>query len=156
MSGFKNLYTMELRWSTKSSYVSDFSCCYLTEEDKAKIDCDITMDEIRASLWALKLFKAPRPDGLHVGFYQHIWMEVKNSICEEIKGIFAHGVVPSYLNETLISLILKCQNPESLSNFRPISLCNSIYKVISKIIVAQIKPHLSNLISHVQTAFVPS
>lgn len=81
-------------------------------------------------------------------------MEVKNSVYEEIKGIFAHGVVSSYLNETLISLIPKCQNSESLSNFRPIHLCNSIYKVILKIIVARTKPHLKNLISPVQTAFV--
>ena len=76
-------------------------------------------------------------------------MEVKNSVCEEIKNFFMHGVVPSYLNETLISLILKCQNPKSLSNYRPISLCNSIYKVTSKIIVARIKPHLKSLISPV-------
>ena len=76
-------------------------------------------------------------------------MEVKNSVCEENKIFFMHGVVPSYLNETLISLIPKCQNPESLSNYRPISLCNSIYKVTSKIIVARIKPHLKSLISPV-------
>ena len=64
-------------------------------------------------------------------------------------------MVPSYLNETLISLIPICQNPESLSNYRPISLCNSIYKVVSKIIMAHIRPYLNNLISPVQTAFVP-
>ena len=102
----------------------------------------------------LKPFKAPGPGGLHEGFYQHFWIEVRNSVSEEIKGIFARGVVPSYLNEMLISLILKCQNPKSLSNFRPISLSNSVYKVVSRIIVAHIKPHLSNLISPVQTAFV--
>ena len=113
------------------------------------------MEEIRANLWALKSLKAPSPDGLHAGFYQHFWMEVKNSICEEIKEVFTHGVVPSYLNETLIALLPKCQNPESLDNYRPISLCNSIYKVISKIIVARIRPHLSNLISPVQATFVP-
>ena len=154
-SGFINLYTTELRWSTKSSNVSNFSCCYFSDEVRARIDCDVTVEEIRASLWALKLFKAPGPDGLHAGFYQHFWMEVKNSVCEEIKEIFMHGVVPSYLNETLIALIPKCQNPESLSNYRPFNLCNLIYKVISKIIVARIRPHLSSLISPVQTAFVP-
>lgn len=63
--------------------------------------------------------------------------------------------MPSYLNETLISLIPKCQNPESLSNYKPISLCNSVYKIVSKIIVGRIRPHLGKLISPVQTAFVP-
>ena len=64
--------------------------------------------------------------------------------------------MPSYLNEPLISLIPKCQNPESLSNYRPINLCNSIYKIVSKIIVGHIRPHLSKLISPVQMAFIPS
>ena len=78
-------------------------------------------------------------------------MEVKESV---YKGIFHKGCMPKYLNETLISLLPKCQNPESLSNYRPISLCNSVYKVVSKILVAQIRLLLGKLISPVQTAFV--
>ena len=63
--------------------------------------------------------------------------------------------MPSYLNETLISLIPKCQNPETLNNYKSISLCNSVYKIVKKILGAQIRPQLSSLISPVQTAFVP-
>lgn len=73
----------------------------------------------------------------------------------EIKKKFARGVVPSYLNETLISLIPKFQNPQPLNNYRPISLCNSFYKIVSKIIVGRIRPHLSKLISPMQMIFVP-
>ena len=61
----------------------------------------------------------------------------------------------NYLNETLISLIPKYQNPESLSNYRPISLCNLVYKIVSKILVAWIRPLLGSLILPVQTAFIP-
>ena len=61
-----------------------------------------------------------------------------------------------YLNRTLITLIPKCSNPKSLSNYRPISLCNTVYKVVTKMIVARIWPMLSNLASPYQTAFVPS
>ena len=154
-NGFKSFYTMELTLSARTSDVSTFSCYFLTLEDRAKIDCKVTVEEIGSRLWALKPFKAPGPDGLHARFYQHFWLEVRSSVCEEIKRIFERGVVPSYLNETLISLIPICQNPESLSNYRPISLCNSIYKVVSKIIMAHIRPYLNNLISPVQTAFVP-
>lgn len=59
------------------------------------------------------------------------------------------------MNTTFITLIPKCKNPESLANYRPISLCNSVYKVISKVLVAKIRPFLSNIISPIQTAFVP-
>ena len=70
-SGFMNLYTIELRWSTKSSDVSNFSCCYFSDEIRARIDSEVTVEEIRASLWALQPFKALSLDGLHAGFYQH-------------------------------------------------------------------------------------
>lgn len=51
----------------------------------------MTEEEVRASLWALKPFKAPGADGLHAGFYQCFWMVVKNSVCNEVKGIFEEG-----------------------------------------------------------------
>ena len=63
--------------------------------------------------------------------------------------------MPEYLNETLISLIPKCQSPASLNNYRPISLCTTIYKVVTKIIVGRLRTFLDKLISPVQAAFVP-
>ena len=106
-------------------------------------------------MWSLKAFKAPGPDGLHAGFFQHFWADVKNSVCREIKEVFRNGIIPSHLNETLVTLIPKCQSPKTLNNYRPISLCNLVYNIISKIIMAHIRPLLADLISLVQSAFVP-
>ena len=72
----------------------------------------------------------------------------------EVSNIFDSRVISEFLNETLISLIPKCTSPESLSNFRLISLCNTIYKVVTKIIVGRIRPLLDKLILPNQTAFV--
>ena len=75
---------------------------------------------------------------------------------EEVKRIFRNGKVPEHLNKTLIALIPKIQGPETLGNYRrPISLCNTVYKVVTKIIVARLRPFLDKLISPLQTAFVP-
>ena len=153
--GFEKLYTSELCMSPMFSAVTSFSCCFLSAENCLSISSGITDEEIRAALWSLKPFKAPGPDGLHAGFFQRFWPEVGGSICAKVKKVFDTGVVPKFLNETLITLVPKCQNPVSLSNYRPISLCNSVYKIVSKIIVARIRPFLSNLISPMQTAFVP-
>lgn len=76
---------------------------------------------------------SPRPDGLYVGFFQRFWHLVLNSIKDEVKIIFSIGKVLEYLNRTLITLIPKCTNLESLGNYRPISLYNSIYKVVTKL-----------------------
>ena len=102
----------------------------------------------------MKPFKAPGTDGLYAGFFQIFWTDVKNSMCKEISDIFLARVIPKYLNEKLICLIPKCQSPKSLNNYRPISLCNSIYKVVTKIMVAQIRPFLDKIISPIQAAFV--
>ena len=68
---------------------------------------------------------------------------------------FSAGKIPKYLNRTLITLILKCNSLESLNNFRPIGLCNKMYKVITKLLVAHIQLVLDYLISPLQTTFVP-
>ena len=59
-----------------------------------------------------------------------------------------------HLNKTLIALIPKIQGPETLGNYRPISLCNTVYKVVTKTIVARLRPFLDKLISPLQTVFV--
>ena len=116
---------------------------------------EVSDEEIRDALWSLKAFKALGPDGPHAGFFQYFWHDVQASVCQEVKKAFTFGSIPAFLNTTLITLIPKCNNPESLANFRPISLCNSVYKIISKALVAKIRHLLNNLISPIQTAFVP-
>lgn len=63
--------------------------------------------------------------------------------------------IPEYLYRTLIALIHKIQRLETLGNYRLISLCNTVYKVTTKIIIAWIRPFLDKLVSPLQTAFVP-
>ena len=77
-----------------------------------------------------------------------------NSVKTEVNQTFCAGKVLKYLNRTLITLIPKCNNPESLNNYRPIGLCNTVYKVITKLIVARIQPALDYLVSPLQTDFV--
>ena len=124
-------------------------------DDAERLISPITISEIRFTLWSLKPYKGSRPDGLHVGFFQRLWHIVIDSVKDEVHHIFSLGKVPDYLNKTLITLIPKCPNPESIGNYRLISLCNSIYKVVTKIIVAHIRPKLPDLVSPLQIAFVP-
>ena len=77
------------------------------------------------------------------------------SVRDEVQAVFRDRKIPDYLNKTNIVLIPKIQGPETLGNYRPISLCNTVYKIVSKIIVGRIRPFLDQLISPCQAAFVP-
>lgn len=94
-------------------------------EDISTIELLVSDDEILTTLKSLKPYKAPGPDGFHAGFFQRFWMIVGNSVKAEVKQVFRE-----YLNRTLITLIPKCTNPESLNNYHPIGLCNTVYKVM--------------------------
>ena len=103
----------------------------------------------------MKPFKASGADGLHGGFFQRFWLLMGDPVKKEVKSIFSNGIMPEYMNKTLITLIPKCKSPESLSHYCPISLCNTIYKIFTKIIVNRICPLLLKLVSPLQSAFIP-
>ena len=63
--------------------------------------------------------------------------------------------MPAGVHDICIVLIPKIPHPETLKDFRPISLCNVIYKVVSKCIVNSLRPLLQDIISPNQSAFIP-
>jgi hypothetical protein len=60
------------------------------------------------------------------------------------------------MNDTSIVLIPKGNDPEELKDFCPISLCNVIYKLISKRLVNRLRNMLNEVVSQEQSAFVPT
>ncbi len=71
-----------------------------------------------------------------------------------VKPFFHSGFMLKSLNHTFITLIPKVPNPEKVTQFRPIALCNVTYKIISKILVNRLKPFMDSLIIPFQNAFI--
>lgn len=114
----------------------------------------MSLDEVSIALHSIGPLKAPGPDGLHALFFQHFWPQVKDTIFNLVKDFFENGSLQA-INHTLITSIPKVETPELVDHFRPISLCNVIYKVISKILVNRLRPLLQKCISPNQGAFAP-
>ena len=72
---------------------------------------------------------------------------VGDLVRSEVKQIFGLGKVLDHLNKTLITLIPKYSSPNSLNNYKLINLCNFVFKVVTKLIVAHICPLLAGLVS---------
>ena len=75
-------------------------------------------------------------------------------ICQAILDTLESGILPPSLNLTNIALIPKIKNPTCVSEFRPISLCNVVYKIISKVLTNRLKKILAHIISPVHSAFI--
>ncbi|KAL6191124.1 hypothetical protein ACLB2K_037516 [Fragaria x ananassa] len=88
-------------------------------------------------------------------FYQQYWHVVGDDINEVCLKVLNEAAELNELNHSLIALIPKIENPQQVTDFKPISLCNVIYKLISKTIVNRMKAVLPEVISQYQSAFVP-
>ena len=112
-------------------------------------------DEILQTLQTLPPLKAPGPDGFHALFFQSTWASLGPSITQVIQEIFEHLTIPPSWGDTNLVLIPKVAHPEAITQFRPISLCNTLYKLLSRIIVLRLKPFMGDVINPCQAGFVP-
>lgn len=103
-------------------------------------------EEIREAAFAINPEKALGPDGMTSLFYQRFWTNIGGDVCAMVRAFFETGEFDSRLNQTNICLIPKTDRPVTMSEFRPISLCNVGYKAISGIKIAKACPPISHLL----------
>ncbi|KAJ9536684.1 hypothetical protein OSB04_un000157 [Centaurea solstitialis] len=111
--------------------------------------------EIKKALFQIGNDKAPGSDGYSSRFFKAAWNVVGNDVQIAIHNFFYTGRLTKELNHTLLCFIPKVPNASRVSDFRPISCCTVLYKVISKIISDRMKPYLAGIISPTQSAFIP-
>nr|XP_025605294.1 uncharacterized protein LOC112696649 [Arachis hypogaea] len=126
----------------------------VTKEINNELLMDIMDEEVRKAVFSMGSLKALGPDGLNGIFYQKHWEVISKDVCAVVRAFFNSGHIPEEINETTVVLIPKTKNPESLNELRPISCCNFIYKIISRIIVLRLKKWMEAIVSPTQSTFV--
>lgn len=114
-----------------------------------------TAAEVECALFMMGASKAPSPDGFHVGFYQLHWDVLGPDVTTVVLDFLNGGVLLEVINKTTIALIPKVKHPQEMKNYRPISHCNVIYKLCSKVIVNRLRSFLYEIVSEEHSAFIP-
>lgn len=136
----------------KTMFDSNNLCCQCSQTEISypkisddivhSLDEDINMEEVKKALFAMKSWKVPGPDDFPAGFYQKDWETVGMNVCEFVKNVWKTPSIISDVNKTDICLIPKVMQPQVVNQFHPISLCNIIYKIVTKVIIDRLKPHM--------------
>jgi hypothetical protein len=151
---FKELFSSSLPGS--SNEMLNLFDNVISDEENIVL-CSIPSEkEIFETLVNIGATKAPGPYGFTTLFYQKYWSIIKEVVLNCVWDFFKKNHLLKEQNHTFIALIPKRLGPFSVNHFRPISLCNIIYKIISKILANRFKVLLHHFISPNQSAFVPS
>ncbi|XP_010424324.1 PREDICTED: uncharacterized protein LOC104709399 [Camelina sativa] len=127
----------------------------LTRAKQSSLNKPFMRLEVEKSIKGMGRFKAPEPDGFQPVFYQDCWTTVGDSVSSFFLQFFETGTLPCGTNDALVVLIPKVGKPEKISQFRPISLCNVLFKVITKTMVLRLKEVMPQLTGPTQSSFIP-
>ena len=128
----------------------------LSESQVANLEQDITLEELASVLKKSRNNSTPGSSGFSYGFYKFFWLQLGPFILKAAYYSFNIGKLPSSQTVGVISLIPKGEKPkELLDSWRPLTLQNSIYKLISGVIAQRINTVLPTIIHTDQCGFVP-
>jgi hypothetical protein len=112
------------------------------------------MKEIKKSLDLMEADKAPGPDGFTARFYKDCWTTIKDDLLKMVQKSQNCTKLGGSTNSTFLALILKEKGTPHFNRFRPISLCNTGYKIITKVIAMRLKKVLPTIIPKNQGGFI--
>ena len=125
----------------------------VTKDMNRSLSEKFTEDEVKVVLNQMAPLKSPGPDGMPPLFFQYYWDLVGKDITTYVLSFLNSASLPENLNHTFITLIPKVKNPKLVFDFRPISLCNVLYKIFSKVLANRLKKILPHIITEHQSAF---
>lgn len=125
-----------------------------TDEMRERLSLPFSKEEVTEALFQMHPCKAPEPDGMSAIFFQRFWSSVGHGVINVVLGVQNCGASLVSLNHTFIALIPKVRKSKCPAEFRPIRLCNVVFKVITKVIANKLKVFLLSVVDLAQSAFV--
>lgn len=132
--------------------LQDLVCNSITAETNSQLTSIPTAEEVLLALNSMSNFKSPGLDGFNSTFFKQYW----GIVGAEIQQVFRTGKLKPAFNHTFIALIPKTASANRMDQYRPIALCNVVFKLITKIISSRLRPILDHNIHPCQAAFIPN
>ncbi|RVX05721.1 Transposon TX1 uncharacterized 149 kDa protein [Vitis vinifera] len=148
---FGNLYSKPVGESWR---VEGIDWVPISGESGVWLDRPFTEEEVRMAVFQLNKEKAPGPDGFTIAVYQECWDVIKEDLMRVFLEFHTNGVINQSTNATFIALVPKKSQSFKISDYRPISLVTSLYKIIAKVLSGRLRKVLHETISGSQGAFV--
>jgi hypothetical protein len=119
----------------------------MEKEDNRQLMEEVSKAELKEVLHSFQKDKIPGHDGWPIEFFLRFYEFLDQDILKVVKDTRLLGRLPISFNSNFIALIPKLDNPSSLDDFIPISLCNCLHKIVAKVITRRVKVILSKRIS---------
>jgi hypothetical protein len=119
------------------------------------LDLPFTKQEIKDVIFSSPKEKALGPDGYIGLFFTPCWEIIKQDILRAMNQFYTlnhQGM--HFLNQAFVVLIPKKDNPNKVSDFRPINLSHSFAKIVTKVLANRLDPELDHVISSNENAFI--
>ena len=127
----------------------------VTGEMNRELNSPYSVEEVKAALFQMFPTKAPGPDCFPAHFFQKHWSLCGEELTQIVIRLLTGEDSFEEINKTFIVLIPKVLKLTSLAQFRPISLCNVVFKIASKVLANRLKKFLPKKVSEEQSAFIP-
>lgn len=146
----------QVLWTDEASsvYLKPSQMKKLSNKAQDWLDKLVSEEEIKKVIFEVDLNKSPGLDNFTAKFYQSSWATIKDDLIKAILDFFQKNKLLREVNSTFIVLNPKSLDAATLDHFKPISLCNFLYKIITKSMANRIKKVIPELVNHTQAAFI--
>ena len=127
----------------------------MNTEERDSLEHDFTYEELKEVVSSFSDNKTPGEDGFTKEFYEFFYDLIWRDLLNSYEAAFQNGSLSIFQRRRIITLIPKADGDlKELSNWRPISLLNIDYKILTKVLAKRIEKYLPKLINPDQTGFV--
>ena len=155
-SFYENLYAREDISDNDIKYylneVNDINS--LSENESRNLEGKITKQECESAIKNMKNNKSPGSDGIPIEFYKTFWADIHSTLIDSLNSAHDIGELSGSQKRGILSLLFKKNDKHMLKNWRPISLLNTDYKILTHVLANRLKLVIGKLIHTDQNGYI--